>query len=99
MSSFDAFDAMRQFEKDRERRQAMFNRLLADPCMKIPEINDRVLVAAGLLGMGFDWSRLEALVIAVADASIKVRFDKDHYFREQWIHPALIVDVLGPTSE
>ena len=90
------FDDIR---REHDRKRAEFERLCFDPCMMTPEVGDRVVVAAGPLGMGFDWVRLEATVIEAGQLSYKVRFtDRTHPITgepiTQWIHPAIITDVL-----
>lgn len=100
MSSFydNYFEEMRNIEKSKQDKEEMFRRLCAEPCMKVPKPGDRVIIAAGLLGRGFLWVRTEAEVLQVADTSVKVRF-KSSFSQtpdvEEWIHPALITDVLS----
>lgn len=71
-----------------------FRKLLVEPCQKIPKPGDKVVVAGGLLSMGHPWIRIEAEVTDVADTSVKVRIDRKVYIYHEWIHPALITDVL-----
>lgn len=75
-----------------------FQRLCCEPTTKIPKKGDRVIVAAGFIGMGHPWVRLEAVVMECGDTSYKVRFadraervDKS----DKWVHQALITDVLS----
>lgn len=78
-----------------------FHKLCCEPSQKIPKLGQRVIVAAGLLGMGHLWIREEAIVEEVGEVSIKVRFTNYKPFNgergshELWIHPALITDVLN----
>lgn len=91
------FDNM---DKEHQQRDDEFRRLCADPCMTPAVKGDRVVVAAGFLGMGFLWERAEAEVMEVGDTSIKVRMVDYQPFGApkgslcKWIHPSLITDVL-----
>ena len=91
--------SMRQADNHRTRLYAEFGKLIAEPCMKVSSIGDRVIVATGLLGKGHIWARTECTVIETGDTSVKVRFTGDYINRddEMWIHPLLITDNIGPT--
>jgi hypothetical protein len=91
-------DSMRRDHEAADETKRHFQQLLIDPCMIIPEVGDTVVVAAGPLGMGFDWVRHEAEVLVVGQASYKVRFIDYKSYRgevvEMWIHPAVVTDVI-----
>lgn len=76
-----------------------FEKLLNEPSCNAPSVNSRVLVAAGLLGMGFPWIREEAVVLECGDTSYKVKFINYRFSRNEdiimWVHQTLITDVLG----
>lgn len=83
--------------KAHEQKKAEFDKLVADQSMILPNVGDRVVVAAGPLSRGFEWIRLEAVVLEVGQSSYKVRFTKDRFDGtpdEEWVHPALITDVI-----
>jgi preprotein translocase subunit YajC len=80
-----------------DERRGEFQRLCCDPSCQTPEVGDTVIVAAGLIGRGFDWVREEAEVIALGETSVKVRWRRESRYEElneTWIHPALITDVI-----
>lgn len=91
-------ESFRHAEKAADETKQQFEKLNLDRCMEIPNVGDTVIVAAGLLGMGFPWVRYEALVLATGQNSYRVRFLDYEGFRdrvvEQWIHPALVTDVI-----
>jgi hypothetical protein len=95
-------DKEKMMSDEHARRDEEFRRLLVDPSATQAEVGDRVVVAAGLLGRGWQWIREEAEVIAVGETSYKVRFvetpEDDGEPTEQWIHPAIVIDVLGPAK-
>jgi hypothetical protein len=84
---------------DEEKQE--FRRLCAEPCMKTPNPGDRVIVAAGFVGLGHPWIREEAECLEVGDTSVHVRFVDYHPYRgekgslHKWVHHALITDVLS----
>ena len=84
-------------------RNTYFDELLANPCTQPVTVGDRVVVAAGLIGFGFKWERLEATVLEKGQNSIKIELDHKHLVNnvnwELWIHPAVITDVLGPCAQ
>ena len=93
-----------RLDSNHKRRENEFNKLLLDQCCIVPGIGDTVIVAAGLLGMGFDWIRLEAEVVGIGQNSIKVRFITEKKFQSEeyitkWIHPALVTDVIKHTEK
>ena len=98
----DPFD-FREIEESYKKREAEFEKLSTDPpCGEIKE-GTRVLVAAGPIGMGFDWIRLEATVIEVADTAYCVQFkDQIDYNtrqpKEMWVHRNIITDILKDRS-
>lgn len=92
-------------DDEKRREDDEFRRLCAEPCMKVPKPGDRVIVAAGFIGMGHPWVREEAECLEVGDTSVHVRFvDYTPYRGEKgsmkkWINSSLITDVIGkPTS-
>jgi len=92
----DMFDHIDRVHKERKDE---FERFRLDQSADVPMVGDTVVVAAGPLGMGFDWIRHEAVVIAVGQQSYKVRFTdrKDIITGEptvMWIHPAVVTDVI-----
>jgi len=86
-----------EIAREHKMKAEEFRRLLSDTSVKVPEVGDRVIVAAGLVGMGHLWIREEAKVIEVGDTSVKVLFPERGLYGkdvEMWIHPALITDVI-----
>lgn len=73
---------------------AEFGRLVSDIPYKTVSVGDICVVAIGLLNRGHLWIRQECKVTGVGDMSVKVRSYKKHDEWEEWIHPALIVDVI-----
>lgn len=80
-----------------------YKKLASDPCMKIPEVGDTVVVAAGLLGMGHIYIRMGAKVLIVGDSSYFVQFDdyklgldKENY--KTWVNPVLVTDVIKKSN-
>ena len=93
----EMFERIDEYHNKREQE---FEKLAIDPPARTAEVGDRVLVSAGVLGMGFEWERLEATVIEVADTAYHIRFkDKKeygtYYSKEVWAHRFAITDVLG----
>lgn len=92
------FDAI---ERARQARRDEFEKLACEPCMKSANEGDRVLVAAGPVGRGFEWMRHEAIVLEVADTAYRVRYtDYKSIVNdgpvEEWVHRFVVTDVLGP---
>lgn len=90
------FDGINRYH---EKRRSEFERLACEPCIKAAEVGDRVLVSAGAAGRGFEWERLEAVVIEVADTAYKLEFigrDLNGKPDTGWIHKFIVTDVLGP---
>ena len=103
---FKRFDeSQKRADENHAKRQQEFRRLELDACSIIPEVGDTVVVAAGLLGMGYEYLRLEAEVLRVGQLSYKVCFDVREYRPldgnpvEKWIHPALVTDVITSEDE
>jgi hypothetical protein len=102
---FDLGDVYRSFEKSMDRAdryhrklESDMDKLRAEPCLKFPKVGDRVIVAAGLLGMGHEWIRREAIVLECGDTNYKVQFT-DYFLPGnkmviEWIAGILITDVL-----
>ena len=88
-----------RLDKDKEKMDAEYARL--EPCLIVPKVGDRVLVACGFLGMGFLYVREEAVVEECASTSYYVRFVNYESCRAErgeyrmWIHQSLITDVLS----
>jgi hypothetical protein len=76
-----------------------FLRRAADLPSKTIQPGDRVIVAAGFLGRGPEWQRTECIVIEAASDSSLVQSVHDLTEWKQWVHNALIVDVLPPKTE
>lgn len=97
---FDDFmEDLRDIRKGHNQIEQEFRKLAIEPCGKVPLVGDRVIVATGLLGMGFLWVRKEAVVIETADTSYHLRFKDEVDYKtkmplEIWVHQALITDVL-----
>jgi hypothetical protein len=88
-----------RIHEDHKKMDDEFRRLCAEPSTKIPVVGSRVVVAAGLLGMGFNWVRYEGIVEECGDTSYKVRFTDYHMPNyRRWVHQALITDVLDPVE-
>lgn len=83
-------------------RNMYFDALLANPCAQPVNVGDRIVVAAGLIGFGFKWERLEATVLKKGQNSIKIELEHKKPGTdvnwELWVHPAIITDVLGPDN-
>ena len=83
-------------ENNHKKQENGFKKL----CQELPILvkkGDKVIVAVGLLGRGFEWIRKECEVMETANISIKIRCQDTYYkdgFWEEWIHPALITDVI-----
>jgi hypothetical protein len=95
---FDHLDEMfDRADKHREKLEDVMSKLRTDPCMEIPSVGDCVVIAAGPLGMGHNWIRLEAEVLHVANNSYKIimrdRYGKDKHY-EGWIDPVLVLDIV-----
>lgn len=92
-------DFFESVDRYHAKRRSEFEKLACEPCMKKAIVNDRVLVSAGAAGRGFEWERLEATVIEIADTAYKLRFEgrqvggKDDI---EWVHKFIVTDVLGP---
>ena len=87
----------RRSDEHRNNMEEEYRRLLGDPCLKQPRVGDRVIVAAGLLGRGHLWVRLEAVVLEVASSAYRVRFSGRAYNgkeEEDWVVHGLITDVI-----
>lgn len=92
----DFFDRLDQVHKQ---RRDEFEKLRLDQSSELPEVGDVIVVAGGPLNMGFEWIRHEAVVLAVAQQSIKIRFTdrKDIITGEpvvMWVHPAVVTDII-----
>ncbi|TXH13614.1 MAG: hypothetical protein E6R03_11010 [Hyphomicrobiaceae bacterium] len=86
------------FKRADERHLEMkqeFDRRAAD-CQELPIPGDKIVLHAGLLQRGHMWERLQGECVAVATNSVLVRYKKsyDETMTEQWVHPALITDIL-----
>lgn len=95
-------DFFEGIERHKEKMRAAFEKLAADPCKKNAEIGDRVLVSAGPIGKGFEWERLEAKVLDIADTAYKLQFIEQDPHRDPhvgWVHRCLVTDVLAKRTE
>jgi hypothetical protein len=91
----DFFDEALSYQ---ERRRREFERLACDPCLTEAKVGDRVLVSAGPVSRGFEWERLEAVVMEVADTAYKLLFvgrSKNGKDDIGWIHKFIVTDVLS----
>lgn len=95
---FDGFDeAIRRADQDYERRRQLFEKLSLDP-PRAADVGERVLVAASLVGRGYEWARLEAEVLEVADTAYRVRYTTYKLAGkpvEEWVHRLVVTDVIG----
>lgn len=100
----DNEDLNDMFSDIRDYHQRLYNvmsKLRSDPCMNIPKVGDTVIVAAGPLGMGHEWIRLEAQVLHVANNSYKIRiFNRPQFiypegYQDMWIDPVLVLDIIS----
>jgi hypothetical protein len=97
------YERMLNVDRGHRKKEVEFERLRIEPSARIPAVGDTVVVAAGLIGRGFDWVRKEALVVAVGETLVKVRFPEPRFgggVDEEWVSPVLITDVLprGPET-
>jgi hypothetical protein len=92
---FDVDDMFKRADENRAEMKREFERRAAD-CPETPIPGDKVVLHAGLLNRGHMWERIEGECIAVAENSVKVRYKKsyDKEMNEEWVHPALITDIL-----
>ncbi len=84
----------KRINEEKDKREFEVKRLMAEPPKESPKVGDKVIVAVGLLGHGFNWIRQECKVLEVADNSVKIKW-KDSHDWEEWIHPAFITDILS----
>lgn len=94
-----AFDAA---EERSRRLERLLEKLRLDQPAKPPEVGDRVLCCASLIGCGCgqDWERIEATVIEVASTSCRIEFTHEFSKRKDshWIPNEVITDILSPVS-
>ena len=103
----DDFGFDRMFERIGEhhaKREREFEKLAADPPMASAEVGGRALVSAGVIGMGFEWERLEVEILEVSDTAYRVRFkDKKEFdndeLMEMWVHRFVVTDVLSAAKK
>lgn len=79
---------------NKDKLYAEMKRLLHEPPKEFPKKGDRVVVAIGLLSRGHLWTKAECRVLEVGDSSIKVECKDSYHDWQEWIHPALITDIL-----
>lgn len=87
--------------KEDERRNREADRLIADGPYRDCKVNDRVLFACGLIGIGNWYDREEGTVIDVTNDSVKIRIDYPEskgYF-ERWIHASFVLEILQRKRE
>jgi hypothetical protein len=89
-------DYFKSIERYHAKRRSEFEKLACEPCLTEASVGDRVLVSAGAAGRGFEWERLEAVVLEVADTAYKLEFVGRGYTDIGWIHKFIVTDVLGP---
>lgn len=94
------FDDAREFARNTE---DAFEKARLDQCSIEPEVGDTVVVNARLLGMGHEWIRYSARVIAVGQQSYHVEFldymSISGKSTQKWVHPAVITDVIRQKKE
>lgn len=98
----DLFGWSDRIDRVHDKRRQEFEKLACEPCLKSASVGDRVLVAAGPNGRGFEWERLEAVVIEVADTAYHVRYTRKETYpelQEAWVHRFTVTDVLGPAPK
>jgi hypothetical protein len=97
----DFGEVWRSADRHRDQQAQEFLKMLDDCCEERPSPGDRVVFAAGLVGHGFPWVRLEGVVLEVGQSSYKVewvgRITNDTYTK--WLHPALVTDVLPALAD
>ena len=88
-------EAMKQARQDRLEIKAEFDRR-ANDLPDLPEVGDKVLMVAGLIGRGHIWERIEGECVEVATNSAKVKFQKSYDKEDQfvWVPAAAIADVI-----
>jgi len=92
---FDFFESMKRVEEDNTKREQEVEKLMAEPPEEMPLVGDKVIVAIGLLGYGYNWIRHECEVLEVASHSVKIKFRRYGLdICEEWIHPGFITDIL-----
>jgi hypothetical protein len=95
----DLFTDWCGIKHNRNERDIYFDDLVAKNPPLAVNVGDRVVVAAGLIGFGFKWERLEANVLEKGQNSVKIELDHKHPITganyELWVHPVIITDVLG----
>lgn len=98
---FGMDDMFRKADERQAELKQEFERRAADmPPMPIP--GDKVILHAGLMQRGQMWARIEGKCTAIAENSVRVEFLRyDKEVIEEWVHPAVIVDILkrSPTAE
>lgn len=99
MGFWDDEDPFKEAHEYANETARLFQKQQTDECAILPELGDTVVLNARLLGMGHDWIRHEATVIAIGQLSYKVRFTDRKKFgtnepEELWVHPAVITDVI-----
>lgn len=93
-------DFFSRIDDHHAQRRAEFDKLAADPPARSAEVGDRVLLACGAIGRGFEWERVEGIVQEVADTAYRVKFKKDYDkdYHDLWVHRFIVTDVLGPPT-
>lgn len=94
MDMFDPF-GFKDIERSKREKECEFEKLALDPCAKRPKDGDRVVVAVGLIGYGFNWVRQECVVLESGDTSFKVQWKQYSNTHVEWVHQNLITDVIG----
>lgn len=76
--------------------KAAKEKLLADPCMDVPETGDSILISAAFLMRGHIHELLECRVVEVSNTAYKIAvkkcYDKEEYYH--WIPSELVREVI-----
>jgi len=101
---FDFFESMKRADENNDKRKRQIDKLMADVPKEMPKVGDKVIIASGLLGHGWDYIRREGIITEIADYTVKAKWENypGHStvdIREEWMHPAFIVDTLKPSKK
>lgn len=88
-------DFFSRIDRNRQEMDEEFRRLVEQQAsVPVPNVGDRVVLSAYLLNRGHKWTRLDGVVVERADVSVRVRYATNGTENEEWIHPAIITDVI-----
>lgn len=90
---FFEYIALQQHEENLK-LQIEYRKLQQNPPLLV-KIGDRVLVAIGLIGYGFQWARQECEVVDVSGCSAKITWSNDSKSFHEWVDIVLIIFVLS----